>query len=588
MRVHFISIHIEPAARAVPLGAAMIAQSLSDHFPDTVSISIIDCYLKDSPEERVSATVADNPDVVCFSVFLWNAEAALAMIREIKKIHPAITVIVGGALPTALPDYYASITEIDYVLPGEAEYTLPATIRGLAAGRKQPTIIPQGSPPSVSALPSPYLSGLIDPAEYHGALWELSRGCPYRCAFCFESRGTSGIRRFPESRLKAELDLFLKSGIPEILVLDPTFNYDKAIAKRNLRMILDAETDIHFTFEIRAEHIDQELAELFANIHCTLQIGLQSIHSKVLEKIQRNCNIELFREKVYLLHEQHVPYGLDLIYGLPGDSLAGFLESIDYAFSLVPNHVDIFPLAVIPGTVLYDKAEYHGLDFHPENGYLVERTPAFSKDDMHIARRIARFAEYFYNLGKAVSWFDLILSNLHISSSRFFQLGVECTDESDYLLSPLEFQLTILERIWDIMNPDFSFSLLRDLVVYFWHYNGVFSESAESPLQHSGILFNPSIRLDSFSFHPQEMTDAIAQGIDDFTALQQMLTKQELLLAFACTDDQLSCLECTPYEYGYLKDLLENPRKNEQTMDSLSDESKKRLIYSGMAAPLHN
>ena len=564
----------------------MIAQSVRDNLANGPHIEIINCYLKESLKQRLFKTLAASPDIICFSIYLWNAEAALAMIRSVKRSNSKITIIAGGALPSALPEEFASIEEIDHVLPGEAENTLPVLINSLITGRKQPAIIPQGPTPCLSELSSPYLTGLIDPADYRGALWELSRGCPYRCAFCFESRGTSGIRRFPEQRLQSELNLFLASGIPEILVLDPTFNYNATIAKRNLRMICNAATDIHFTFEIRAEHLDQEMAELFAAIHCTLQIGLQSIHPNVLQNIQRSCDTTLFRDKVYLLHEQQVPYGFDLIYGLPGDTLTGFLESIDFTFSLAPNHVDIFPLAVIPGTTLYDKAAYHGLDFQPDNGYLVEQTPSFSKQEMKSATRIARFAEHFYNQGKAVSWFDLMLSNLHISASKFFCLGAERTPERDYRLDPLAFQLTVLKQLWDVLNPDFSLLLLRDLIVYFWHYNGVFSESTDAPQQHNSLYFNPSLRLDCFTYTPQDIIEAIEQGIDDFAVIEKMLTQQELVLAFVCYDDQLSCLECSRHEYEILKKLLEKPKGEVEFPNNLSDESIERFIAAGIATPL--
>ena len=60
-------------------------------------------------------------------------------------------------------------------------------------------------------LPSPYLTGTLNPAEYqNGALWELARGCPFKCAYCYESKGEKTVAYFPMERIRQELDFFAK------------------------------------------------------------------------------------------------------------------------------------------------------------------------------------------------------------------------------------------------------------------------------------------------------------------------------------------------------------------------------------------
>ena len=142
----------------------------------------------------------------------------------------------------------------------------------------------------LATLPSPYLDGSLDPSAYPGMLWELSRGCPFRCDFCFESRGTSGIRRVPMARVKAELLHFEACGVSQVFVLDPTFNFDQRQAKAILHLIAEQAPAIHFFFELRSEFIDAELAKLFAAIRCSLQIGLQSADDAVLRKISRSID----------------------------------------------------------------------------------------------------------------------------------------------------------------------------------------------------------------------------------------------------------------------------------------------------------
>ena len=59
-------------------------------------------------------------------------------------------------------------------------------------------------------------------------------------------------------------------------------------------------------------------------------------------------------------------FGFDLIYGLPGDNLSGFCNSIDFALNLMPNNLELFCLSVLPGTDLFDAAKGYGLVFQEE------------------------------------------------------------------------------------------------------------------------------------------------------------------------------------------------------------------------------
>ena len=238
-------------------------------------------------------------------------------------------------------------------------------------------------------------------------------------------------------RIKSDLDLFEKSGVSRIFVLDPTFNLDPDRAKSVLELIKETAPDIHFTFEIRSEFLDRETAELFSGITCSVQIGLQSAENRVLKNVNRNIDRDDFYSKILFLHEEGAVYGFDLIYGLPGDSYAGFKNSLDFALSLRPNHLDIFPLAVLKGTDLYTKAEGFGIKWREEEPYTVKQTPGFPPEDMEKAKNLSEACNLFYNKGKAVPWFYIILDALDISPSGFLELFGKYMREKQYKSSVL-------------------------------------------------------------------------------------------------------------------------------------------------------
>jgi hypothetical protein len=424
MKLVLAAIHIKASPRAVPLGPAMLAAALRRAFGEEIRTRILNLFLDQTVGECADRILESDPDHVGFSMYIWNRGLALEIASVLKQRRPGLVIFAGGPEATADPVGVLADPAMDFVLAGEGEDLIVETMGRLLKGATPQEIAASAGPIPVkdlATLPSPYMDGTLRPADYGGALWELSRGCPFSCDFCFESRGTAGIRRVPMDRVEAELDLFAAGEIGEVFVLDPTFNYHKASAKQVLQLIAVKAPNIHFFFEIRSEFIDKEMAGLFAGIRCSLQIGLQSAHDKVLRNIGRSFDSADFEAKILLLHNADVTYGFDLIYGLPGDSLEGFRASLDFAMSLVPNHVDLFRLSVLPGTRLAETAPVLNLEHEACNPYRVIASPTFSREDIALAERIAHGCDVLYNQGKAVPWFDIIVEGLDMSPSEVFE-----------------------------------------------------------------------------------------------------------------------------------------------------------------------
>jgi len=418
MDLVLVAIHIEASPRAVPLGPAMLASALKRAFPEAIRTRVLDLFLQQSAEACALRILAERPQAVGFSMYVWNRTRALEIAGILKRSDPGLIIFAGGSEATA--DFQGVLLDpaMDFVLPGEGEEIIVAAmgrlLQGAAPRDLQDTIEPAPIL-DLATLASPFLDGTLDLAAYSGQLWELSRGCPFTCDFCFESRGGSGTRRVPMARVEAELRLFEQSLVSQVLVLDPTFNYDRKQAKEVLRLIRRTAPGIHFFFEIRSEFLDRELAGLFAGIKCTLQIGLQSARPEVLKQIGRTLDPADFQRKILLLHQAGATYGFDLIYGLPGDDLEGFQASLDFALGLMPNHLDIFRLSVLPGTRLRETAEGLGLVHQRNNPYQVLSSSTFSGPDLDRAERLARSCDLFYNQGKAVPWFAILLAALDIT-----------------------------------------------------------------------------------------------------------------------------------------------------------------------------
>jgi radical SAM superfamily enzyme YgiQ (UPF0313 family) len=437
-----VSIHIKDSPQAVPLAAACLKASLDSvsSISRTLNTSLHDYYV-DHSADLIAADLCRNvPDMIGFSTYLWNRQIVLDACRIIKKKFPAVFLFAGGAEATAAPLKLLDSAPLDLVIKGEGEIVLsevmtrllngdtPEDIPGVFfKGKKRNQQKDQQPVLDLDTLPSSYLTGTIDPGRYRGLLWELSRGCPFKCGFCFESRGVAGVRQISLERIREELELFEEKKVNQVFVLDPTFNCDIKRAKKILRLILKTAPLIHFTFEIRAEFIDREIAGLFAGINCSLQIGLESASPEVLANVNRTIDTVKFTEKIALLNSAYAIFGLDLIYGLPGDTFAGFKESLNYALRLQPNHLDIFPLAVMPGTTLYDQAKAFLLNFLPDAPYTLISSPGFTEAEIAEIEDLKNACDLFYNQGGAAGWMFMVLETLEIDPADFL------TDFGTYL-----------------------------------------------------------------------------------------------------------------------------------------------------------
>ena len=450
---------VEKSPQALPLGAACVASSIKSRFKN-LEVLLFSPTMEDSEyfgksdvekanifAEKLLAFAGVDAEnsikAVCLSVYVWN-RLVLEKVG-LSLMEKGILVIAGGPEITANPD---SFVGADFVVSGEGEAAVPLLLEKLEKSSKSgiadtsifekdfaeeaffvekskyhPETKKVFYKKSLAGedLTSPYLDGTLDLSKYEGALWELARGCPFKCSYCYESKGEKKVRLLPMERIEKELKLFAEKDVPQVFVLDPTYNANKERALSLLKMMAKITPNTFYYFEARAEFIDRQIAKAFTKLPCAVQFGLQSSDEEVLKKVNRSFNKSQFVKNINILNQEGVIFGFDLIYGLPGDNLAGFCNSIDFALNLMPNNLELFCLSVLPGTDLFDDAKGYGLVFQEEAPYHVIETPGFSKADMGSASKIAAACNVFYNQGRAVPWFTSLMKALQVEPSKFFK-----------------------------------------------------------------------------------------------------------------------------------------------------------------------
>jgi radical SAM superfamily enzyme YgiQ (UPF0313 family) len=357
----------------------------------------------------VEAILARDPWLVGFTCYLWNIDRTLWLAERLKERRPDLIVLLGGPEITADNAWTISHPAVDFAAIGEGEQTfvdlLQALDRGAAAvaGGPIPELaalaIPglhcrgmQTAPPFRKPLPnlneisSPYLEGILDAADEAMLLLETIRGCIYKCKFCYYPKSYDDLYYLSEDLVVANLRHARERGAREVVLLDPTLNQGRNFDKF-VELLARENPDRQFTYfgELRAEGIKESTARLLRQANFTeVEIGLQSIDPLAMDLMDRKNNLKAFERGVRALLDVGINVKVDLIIGLPGDTEASIRRGLDYLHdNRFFSSLQVFNLAILPGTAFRHEAKQLGLEFSPRTPYYVMRTPTLEMGVMY-------------------------------------------------------------------------------------------------------------------------------------------------------------------------------------------------------------
>lgn len=337
----------------------------------------------------------DAPEILCFSVYVWNVDYTLRLVGDLRRILPHVPIILGG--PEATFMAAASLPAGCTVVRGEVEGLGDDFFSALAAGALQAEYLAAGAPPFVM----PYLEADFAPhLANRNIYYESSRGCPFSCSYCLSSVGL-GVRYRELGEVERELALILAHNPKIIRFVDRTFN---ALPERALaiwRFLLAQPGETRFHFEIAPELFNEEMFAFLAEVplgRFQFEIGLQSTNPATLEAVNRRMDLAKARENIgRLAAPGNIHLHLDLILGLPRENEATFRTSLNQAFAMAPHHLQMGLLKVLPGTPISRAAAEFGLISSAAPPYAVLATGGLDHAALSRLFWLGECLEAFYN-----------------------------------------------------------------------------------------------------------------------------------------------------------------------------------------------
>jgi radical SAM superfamily enzyme YgiQ (UPF0313 family) len=337
------------------------------------------------------------PSLVGMTCYLWNVNRSLWLAAELRRHRPDLAIVLGGPEITADNAWVLESGAADYAVLGEGEQTFSELLATLPRGPKGQAIpglqvLPHG-PTAPARMPlanleeisSPYLEGILDAADEESMLLETTRGCVYKCHFCYYPKSYPGQYFLSEDKVLANLRHACERGAKEVFLLDPTLNQRRDFPAF-LKLLASGNPERQFTYsaELRAEGVRPETAQLLAEANFVeVEVGLQSVDPHAQELMERRVNLKAFERGVRSMLDVGINVRVDLILGLPGDTRDSILRGVDYLQrSRLFSEAQIFNLAILPGTAFRQQAEALGLAYQSRPPYYVLRTPTLDTEDM--------------------------------------------------------------------------------------------------------------------------------------------------------------------------------------------------------------
>jgi radical SAM superfamily enzyme YgiQ (UPF0313 family) len=366
------------------------------------------------PQEIVDELLALNPSIVGFGVYIWNVTQTAEVLRLLKAQRPEVKVVLGGPEVSHEVDEQAIVQLADHVITGWGDVSFPKLCRALLHGPQPLMKVIAGEQPPLDEISLPYAEYSATDLAHRLLYVEASRGCPFKCEFCLSSLDKTAWA-FDLDAFLAQLDALYRRGARNFKFVDRTFNLKVENSVRILQFFLDRMTDDLFVhFEVVPDQLPDRLKAMIVQFPpgvLQFEVGIQSFNVEVQQRISRRQDNDKTELNLRWLVEQSPAHlHADLIFGLPGETLASFAAGFDRLHSLGPHEIQLGILKRLRGTPIARHTQEHGMVYDPEPPYTVRQTAAVDAATLQRFTRLARYWDLVANSGRFQQTLPLLLA----------------------------------------------------------------------------------------------------------------------------------------------------------------------------------
>jgi len=379
-------------------------------------IQILELTVNDLLLDSLRRICAAQPDILCFSVYIWNRLYLQSLIPELKKLLPHCRIVIGG--PESETAEFG-LDRFDYIIegPGEKAFRELAEVEFEEGGLfiRKPNL-------HLRDIPFPYWNSDLPALKGKLVYYETSRGCPYSCVYCLSAEDRRNELRFDvdqplqRAELFAELEALISLQLRTLKFIDRSFNVHSQLAQVIWEYVITSAAACEFHFEIYPDLLseaDLHILKAAPPGRIRFEIGIQTTNARISANCHRQTDWNKAREILTALRNRtQVILHTDLIAGLPGETYTSILNSINELAATFPHEIQLGILKVLPGTPMQEIAKQRGYLWQQEPPYQVLATDKLCFGQLCRLQDLARILNLYWNKGEfSDTWKKLLHSH---------------------------------------------------------------------------------------------------------------------------------------------------------------------------------
>jgi radical SAM superfamily enzyme YgiQ (UPF0313 family) len=439
-------------------------------------IDIFEYTIKDNIKDIIEDIKTYAPDILGFSVYIWNVEIVKEIVLSLSL--PNTTIILGGPEVSYETSHFMNTLPIDYIISGEGELSFNSLLHSIKDNTSKNTLpnltyrennkikhTPLLEIEDLNTVTLPYyFEEDIPHIKNKISYIESSRGCPYKCSYCLSSL-EKGVRFFDIEKVKEAILYLMNHGSKTIKFLDRTFNANKKTLEL-MKFIIDHNNNqTVFQFEITGDILDPKIIEYLNNNApkglFRFEIGIQSINYETNYLVDRFQNTEKLFQNIKMIQDKNIiDLHLDLIAGLPKEDLESFKNTFNTVFKLNAKELQLGFLKMLRGTKIRLEADKYNYLYQQTSPYQIISNDFLTEQEIDQIHQVEHMLEIYHNKG----YFKEEMAKILTSKDNPFDFLLKISTHyktNNYSLSHYQVE-DVYKRVMPLLNQEEQYNILKD------------------------------------------------------------------------------------------------------------------------------
>lgn len=343
----------------MPLALVELATLLRENNHE---VKIFDRNLYYNNKKFISTLKHFTPDIVGMTCYTSKVIKDIKQVSKLTKENSSAHVIIGGVHATLEPKSLLDLEFIDYVVRGEGEEPLLELcslidknkfkeknilkLKNLNYNEMRPFI-------NLNTLPTPDYD-LLEVKKYTLPTFATSRGCPGRCAFCYNLGRC--LRFYNTDKVIETMENVLgKYKAKEFTIADDNF---ANLSQRTTRICKALEKyNAIFHIFLRVDQTQDKVMQQLQKAGCwSIQYGFESGSQRILDFIKKDATVKQNIDAIKKTKKYNIFIDGSFMLGLPTETVKEMKQTENFIKKSKIDSVDIKVYKPYPETELYEYA----------------------------------------------------------------------------------------------------------------------------------------------------------------------------------------------------------------------------------------